>query len=579
MRIEQCLPDGSIDYGQGVIGPSAQDIEFSKKPQSLPLKPFSGQKPITEVGAIAAAVTFSPGITGDISLVFESEGPNNQYCAINLSPGNFYGNDDPIGFSVDFLEPSNPDSEHRVILKGTYYGIENDDHTKYKTSELEEGVEIWSEKGYSTDEYNLEVKEKAVDLIFGDEGKSCSADFIIRSRKDVVVANADSIENLLNAFVKEYNNQPVEKNDSDNLNQCMDLVTAWADELGIPRDAVIGLLYAKNLYLTPKQSTKDYFDIIPYEEGSTPQIGDVVVFGEGIGGVAGHAAIANGSGNTDTFGAFSQNYPTGSNAHIETFNFDSVLGWLRPKGFGREPNPKPTEYISSEFVPSTPEEYVRYRIAELLLSSFRYSNSSGSLRGQFGLPRNQEERLKQALARGERIEDSISFSEVLIKPFDGHSSNPTLYVHDPNGDLYEWDITLLRGTIKDWKIDVYPDADIPEVRNQEYLKWQGGVKIEGVMKYGIVYLNAIGTLEDFNRWDKDIFNFSGFDKITNFGTMDRTGENQTGFPNTVYVYENGDVECGDDDGCSGASRLNDIFGFYNHAKEYGAYNGWFDYKP
>ncbi len=161
---------------------------------------------------------------------------------------------------------------------------------------------------------------------------------------EVLGARTGPIDEILKDFIFEYNGEPVEKNDRENLNQCMDLVTAWVDALGIPRSTVIGLEVAKNLYQNPHPITGDYFDTITYEPDMEIKPGDIAVWNEGVGSSAGHAAIATGEENL----YFSQNYPAQENpanntAHLQEISDRGLIGILRPKGFGPSEQPDRTK--------------------------------------------------------------------------------------------------------------------------------------------------------------------------------------------------------------------------------------------
>ena len=136
----------------------------------------------------------------------------------------------------------------------------------------------------------------------------------------------------LNQFIADLNGQFVEVSDRTNTYQCMDLAFLWVFVLGFPK-ATIQNLYAYQVWTNPKAITKQYFDLIPNTSDFIPQDGDITVFNKTSGNIAGHIGIALGGGTTKTFKNFEQNNPLGTNAHIQTQNYNSppLLGVLRPK--------------------------------------------------------------------------------------------------------------------------------------------------------------------------------------------------------------------------------------------------------
>lgn len=358
MREQQSFSDGSVDLGQGAISPSAQDIAFFKDRSRIspPLKDTHGRNSSLARTATAASVIFAPSAPKDIFF----QAPNGEYCIIEFLPDQGFTYKDYLRFNVGFYEPSNPDSEHRVVIKNEFGQIVNPDNiSKYSTSALINGVTL--NKRLSNGDYTMEVREKAVDLIFGDEGKSCEVDLYLGTDggprdengnpilPDEQIARIESMQEILSKFIAKYDGKPVEANDRSNLNQCTDLVTAFADELEISREAVTGIGIAKNLYLNPRETTKDFFEMIKYEKGTKIQAGDVMVWDERVGSPAGHMAIATGEMRNGKFVTFSQNYPLvddpkDATAHLQEIGDEGLIGILRPKGFGpREEAPRATE--------------------------------------------------------------------------------------------------------------------------------------------------------------------------------------------------------------------------------------------
>ena len=129
----------------------------------------------------------------------------------------------------------------------------------------------------------------------------------------------DELKNKFNQFYSQFNGKSLEVVDASNVNQCVDLAVGFIDWIGVPRSTVAGHLYASQIYTQPTSTTSQFFDIIPNSATFIPRIGDIVVFG----GTPGHISVANGTGDTNTFQSFDQNYPTGSVCHTVTHNYDN----------------------------------------------------------------------------------------------------------------------------------------------------------------------------------------------------------------------------------------------------------------
>lgn len=113
-------------------------------------------------------------------------------------------------------------------------------------------------------------------------------------------------------FKAEWNNRYIDA-DGAYGNQCADLITQYARETGMP-----------HLYGNAADAANQY----SWPHVSSPLRGDVVVFARSpANGQAGHIAICDRDGNGHyTFG---QNYPTGSNCHLQ-YVPDQIISILRP---------------------------------------------------------------------------------------------------------------------------------------------------------------------------------------------------------------------------------------------------------
>lgn len=124
-------------------------------------------------------------------------------------------------------------------------------------------------------------------------------------------------------FLAKFNGQNNVGNTPENKGQCVGLVAVWFDNLGLAH--VWG--DAKDLYAN---ADPKFYIKIPNTPDAIPQKGDAVVWSAKYNGTVGHTGLATGTGNLNTFEAFEQNDPTGSNCHLRTYNYNAVIGWLRP---------------------------------------------------------------------------------------------------------------------------------------------------------------------------------------------------------------------------------------------------------
>ena len=138
----------------------------------------------------------------------------------------------------------------------------------------------------------------------------------------------------LKDFITKYNGKKVERYDSSNKDQCVDLFLAYLDEvLGLSSIIPIGIgpaydIYNKTHKFTPHstkhQNTKTFI----------PRRGDVVVWSSKY-GPAGHVAIIT-EADINRFKAYSQNDPIGSPCVIKEYSYTNVLGFLTPNNLPDE---------------------------------------------------------------------------------------------------------------------------------------------------------------------------------------------------------------------------------------------------
>lgn len=126
----------------------------------------------------------------------------------------------------------------------------------------------------------------------------------------------------LTEFLIKYNGKWVEVAGSVNAkNQCVDLANAFIrDVLGLP------IIEWTNAVDFPSKAG-DAYEWIKNTPTGIPQEGDLMIFG----GKYGHISIFL-EGNVNTFKSFDQNFPLGSDSHVQGHGYSNVLGWLRKKG-------------------------------------------------------------------------------------------------------------------------------------------------------------------------------------------------------------------------------------------------------
>jgi len=101
--------------------------------------------------------------------------------------------------------------------------------------------------------------------------------------------------------------------------QCVDLAKLWEAENGWP-------VISGNALNIIDNADKNFYDVV-----NSPQAGDIVVWGSGVGEL-GHIAVFVSQLSADTFNSFDQNWPIGSPCHIQQHTYKNIIGYLRPKG-------------------------------------------------------------------------------------------------------------------------------------------------------------------------------------------------------------------------------------------------------
>jgi hypothetical protein len=108
-------------------------------------------------------------------------------------------------------------------------------------------------------------------------------------------------------------------------NQCMDLYRQYCkDVLNVPQSPLVaGAVNVWTTYL------KQYFIQVPNTPTGIPKLGDILIWGKGV-GPYGHIAICV-VADVNSFTSFDQNWPVGTLCHFQQHNYNNLLGWLSPR--------------------------------------------------------------------------------------------------------------------------------------------------------------------------------------------------------------------------------------------------------
>lgn len=188
---------------------------------------------------------------------------------------------------------------------------------------------------------------------------------------------------MFQKFLKEaLRRKKVEEYDPTNKYQCVDLVLLWLKHLGLGHLIPIGIVRAYAIYKA-KKLEKD-FERIPNTPNGVPPQGAIVVWDRNYNGGIGHVGVATGKGDVNSFEAVVQNDPDSKNKGnygviVRNYNYDHVLGWLKPKKLQIEDKPmedrrpywfdllnkviwgKPHEEITDQIVKDWASEYTSQR--------------------------------------------------------------------------------------------------------------------------------------------------------------------------------------------------------------------------
>ena len=129
-----------------------------------------------------------------------------------------------------------------------------------------------------------------------------------------------------NEFINNYNGKSFDYDGVSGV-QCVDLIKMYLDKVfGIKAGAWGNAKdYYENFNNLP---LKNSFTRIANTTSFIPQLGDIVVWGAGLGNTYGHIAIATGEGNTSNFYSYDLNWGS-KTVHKVKHNYKGFLGVLR----------------------------------------------------------------------------------------------------------------------------------------------------------------------------------------------------------------------------------------------------------
>lgn len=132
-------------------------------------------------------------------------------------------------------------------------------------------------------------------------------------------------------FIKTYTGKYVERYDSTNPHECVDLFLQYIDDVhNLSSIIPVGIAVAYDLWTKDTRLTP-YVDKIKNTVEAIPQEGDIVIWESSYNGGAGHVGIATGRAGQLTLDVFQQNDPIGSVSSTKRYSYDKIAGWLRIK--------------------------------------------------------------------------------------------------------------------------------------------------------------------------------------------------------------------------------------------------------
>jgi len=142
----------------------------------------------------------------------------------------------------------------------------------------------------------------------------------------------------INEFIQKYQGEFVERYDSSNLNQCLDLVLEWIDAQGHGDLIPLGVLNAYELWTKTPSKMLEFYEKIPNTTDAIPLPGDIIVWSKAFNGTAGHTGIATGWAGQTKLDVFVQNDPLGMYSVTKRYSYTNIYGWLRLKASGEQPS-------------------------------------------------------------------------------------------------------------------------------------------------------------------------------------------------------------------------------------------------
>ena len=137
------------------------------------------------------------------------------------------------------------------------------------------------------------------------------------------------MKDKLNQFISNINGQFIEVSSKEAIYQCMDLAYLWTFCLGFPKSTIQSAA-AYQVFSEADDLTRQYFELFVNTVEFIPQAGDLFVIGKSTSFPYGHIGVVIEATKTK-MRCFEQNYPTGTNAHIQERSYTNVVGFLRPK--------------------------------------------------------------------------------------------------------------------------------------------------------------------------------------------------------------------------------------------------------
>lgn len=129
---------------------------------------------------------------------------------------------------------------------------------------------------------------------------------------------------MFDTFLNQYNGQRGVGNTPENKGQCEGLVMKWLEFIGAPM--ILG--HAKDLLTNADHNA---YEVILNINSAVPQKGDVIVWDGRINNGVGRCGISTRKGELKIFQVFMANLPEGTGCRLHSYNYDYVIGWLRPK--------------------------------------------------------------------------------------------------------------------------------------------------------------------------------------------------------------------------------------------------------